>query len=336
MLIQSPVGEMLADASLGFAWSAPVFRFLRENTEGLLLLFLLSLYFDLFARRDLARLLERYRISNQRVLEDQLTDLLDPTTLIQRGLGALYPTIPSFPRAIEALDLTKPPFSNVSVDIHLTASTSEPDRNCVFNLTYAFDATIATFRVAFTSSTNLTETLISTGIVDDVVTLDREADLEALEGNKEASIELFHIKGDQAERLTFKKMSDRKVRGLTRALLGEVGEGSVFFEAKVQEPRDGRSRFRFTNRCELAVSEGYCYWTTPRTLFLSTLTIDTSRFPNRGRWSFIFQPFLGNARLATFALLGPDRYVLDLQEWIVRGQGIAVIWSPLQETGGSQ
>lgn len=334
ILIQSPVGQKLADATLGFEWSAPIFHFLRANTQGFLLLFLLSLFFDLFARRDLERLLEKHRLFSAETIENQLAQLVAPRALVEHGLESMYPTIPSFRRAIDALDLEKPPFTRVTVDIHLTTSKEQPARNCTFNLNYSFDATLDRFRVAFTASANITETLIASGLVDEVITLEREAELAEVDDHKIADIQLVRIEGDHVNRLEFKRLSDRKVRRLLGSTLPEGQKDCALFEAKAQAKTPGQCRFKFSNTCELSVSEGYCYWTSPRTLFLSTLTIDTSRFPNRDQWSFIFQPFLGNARLATDAMLGPDRYSLDLQEWIVRGQGVAVIWSSKNPAAG--
>jgi hypothetical protein len=80
---------------------------------------------------------------------------------------------------------------------------------------------------------------------------------------------------------------------------------------------------------ELRVDEHYCFWWAPRLMRISSIVVDVSRFPNRQRWKFYIQPFLGTLLPGGMEPTG-DRYTLPVGEWIVPGHGIAIVWQEVQ------
>jgi len=93
---------------------------------------------------------------------------------------------------------------------------------------------------------------------------------------------------------------------------------------EVQIPKTNTSYFELHIRTDLRIDEHYAYWEAPGLMYLNTITVDVSHFPDRKRWKFFLKPFLGTA--STRPIESDDRLVLQAHSWIMNGHGIAIVW----------
>ncbi len=77
----------------------------------------------------------------------------------------------------------------------------------------------------------------------------------------------------------------------------------------------------------LPVNNAYTYWASDRPLFLKSFSIDARHFPANKKWNFQFVPFLSNLPSALLVDNKNGLFEHPVNNWILRGQGICLIWS---------
>lgn len=69
----------------------------------------------------------------------------------------------------------------------------------------------------------------------------------------------------------------------------------------------------------------YAYWYSPALMFLNTIVVDVSRFPDRNNLNMDFLPFFGHVFPSTVEAEG-NRFTMPANSWIMQGHGLAISW----------
>jgi hypothetical protein len=336
--IHSKAVPQFLDNVLGFAWSKDFFAFLSRNTDGFLVLFVLAFYDGVIRPDPVRRHLER----RQDTLEHTISEMVassDDRALIRFALCRAMDEAPAIDGLIDNVLSTKGPFSSGSVSIRLGPSAQRGVLQYNYTLTYT--SRHDSFMLAFAEGPIVSEALFAAfdGLTEVILTprggchepdealLERvvvRATYENLEGKNDTSRLAFRG-ADETE------VSDRLKAERLESLLLEGEPGFRLYECPVPGAAGSRRAVQVEIHMTVGLDEHYVSWVSDRPIFLDRLTFDVSAFPQREAYEFALHPFLGSSRNpelmgSRFDGIRSKPYVLDVGNWVVRGQGACLIW----------
>ncbi len=243
------------------------------------------------------------------------------------SLGGLFEFGPHAHEIIRILGKSPAPYLDANVECILLPS--KRGRGWyAYRYRYTFRSLKTTFRIGVTTSAHDTSVLIASGLFDEMIQLNESAnfdeELPGIIGNCRFIVHDPETNIQQS--LWFTEMDAPK----RRELLGHVwqvdADACRVIELQVgPKAVDGLASYELRIDYDLRVNEHYAYWETPGLMYLNTLTIDISQFPEREKWQFFLKPFLGTTFTGSFDPNG-NRFTLPASSWITAGQGIVVIW----------
>ena len=197
-----------------------------------------------------------------------------------------------------------------------------------YKFLYRFQSAKDVFRIGIAFSTKETGLLMASGLVDDVVQLNTvpDYDREIPKILKRWRFAVRKTSTDPVKMLSFSEISEGERYALLDPIWQLKAENCRIIEVRVPDEYQLPSAvYELRAKIDLPVTEHYAYWEAPGLMYLNTIKIDVSQFPNRKKWHFYIKPFLGTAFPPMMEADG-DVFLLPASSWVMVGHGIAVIW----------
>ena len=243
---------------------------------------------------------------------------------VTEGLGGLYALGSHSTEILRAFGRNRHPYLDANIECYLLPSQRGPEWY-TYEFRYQFHCAKEVFRIGVVSSFQDSGVLMSSGLFDEVTQLNEGANLEHEMENiiKNWQFFIYDSKTGTKQSFTFTELSIYSRFELLEPVWQVDANACRVLE--VQIPKTESSYFELHIRTDLRINEHYAYWEAPGLMYLNTVTVDVSRFPDRKKWKFFLKPFLGTA------FTGPvetdeDRLVLPAHSWIMNGHGIAIVW----------
>ena len=240
------------------------------------------------------------------------------------SLGGLYALGTHSSEILRAFGRNPHPYLDANIECHLLSS-ERGSEWYTYEFRYQFHCAKEVFRIGVVSSFQDSGVLMASGLFDEVTQLNEDADLEHEMENivKNWRFFIYDSKTGNKQSFAFTELSVYSRLELLESVWQVDANNCRVLE--VQIPKNDTSYFELHIRTDLRISEHYAYWEAPGLMYLNTITVDVSHFPDRKKWKFFLKPFLGTA------FTGPlesdeDRLSFPAHSWIMNGHGIAIVW----------
>lgn len=248
--------------------------------------------------------------------------------MVVQGLSDIYSLGAHAPEILRSFGKGESPYLDATVKLALLPS-NRGDKWYNYSLRYTFRTYKKHFRIGVVSTAHDCEILMASGLTDDVIKLNNQQDarseIETILNNCRLSIHDTE-KGTQ-ESFRFLERDETLKRELLSSVWQIDPNKCFILEAELTEVANKPSIFyEYSWSFDMPISdEQYAYWYAPGLMYLNSITVDISHFPNRDKWNMYIQPFLGPIFPGA---LEPtkDRYTLAASGWIMQCHGVAIIW----------
>ena len=246
--------------------------------------------------------------------------------LISQGLGALLGIEAHASDLLRCFSPQQPPYLDTTVEVLLLPSSRGNDWY-EQRLRYSFRRNKDCFRVAITHSANDSNVLLLSGAVDEALQLDNTPDFpyemaELLQGMRFAVKE----KNGRQQLYTFSELSPQDTASILEGFWQIDSLSCRIVEVKIPpEKVQPDTVYEFWLTFQLRSNGFYAYWYSPALMFLNTIVVDISRFPNRNDLNMDFLPFFGHVFPSTVEA-GGNRFTMPANSWIMQGHGLAISW----------
>lgn len=226
---------------------------------------------------------------------------------------------------IEYIGLDKPYLLDCNIDILLTKPIlSSPDKYC-YNLSYSFVTINNVFILAIADSTSLAESLINRNLANEVIvpSLSTKNELEVL---KQVSLKEYEsVRGNKYKKEhNFTQLSAKEKAKHIGSNYGDF-ENCYFYKVNFKKDLSTEVKLRFSAKCDLNFSDGYCYWTSPQLMYVKRISVDLSGL-DVDVTEFRIQTFVSFINELSIINSVTSKYTIESNDWVNRGQGIAVIF----------
>jgi hypothetical protein len=248
-------------------------------------------------------------------------------SMITQGMSELYSLGSHASEIHKFFDRQPIPYLDTNVEWLLRES-KKGDDWYQYTLKYTFRSKKDAYRIGIVASTHDCEILMASGVVDDVIKLSTNSDRKSEIENIVNACQFIVHDTERGTRnsLTFRELSVNE----TDTLLGSIWQIDRL-QCNVIEVRIPQSDYavppvyEYSQTFDVRVDEHYAYWYSPGLMYLNSINIDFSGFPNREKWQFFMQPFLGPIFPGA---LEPTtyRYSVTARNWIMQGHGFALMW----------
>jgi len=332
VLINSGGAKFILDSALGFSWSSPIINFLERNSQGFLVVFLMALFWDYFykgsSEKDDKTSHEISRMMN--MLEQYEIKHIDAGKILEEKIQDHYGIRTNVSNLVDIVITNKKIHTDVNVSYKL--SNSDTAEKYSLRYQYEFSSSDCTFYIAFLTSSDLQDQLTaSTDLFFDMFVF---SDTEGLDENvRRMHKDGFYIKaitkndGTTVEvKAKFKKIPEASYSQLLPSWFNKSTDDILIYKASFSPQKENSVKYVYSQVYSMDISDNYCYWVSDRTLFLEKIKIDLESFLDSSA-DFTFQPFLANSvRTDTLRIRGQDIYELNVHNWVVKGQGVLIIW----------
>lgn len=252
-------------------------------------------------------------------------------SLLSKGLGELLQINTHETELLRCFTPNIPPYIDTSIEWLLLPS-SRGSNWYSHRIRYTFRRKKEFFRIAITSSSLNSEALMVSGLVDEVIKLDRSPHnkFEISDILQSTRFVVKEISGRQ-QLYSFAEL-DPLVTQQLLAHLWQIDKSDCRI-IEVQLPKEkvtDDTIFEYWLTYHLRLKEQYAYWYAPSLMFLNNIILDVSRFPGRKDWDFHILPFFGHVFPGTIEPTG-DRFTMPANSWIMQGHGIALSWQKRQD-----
>lgn len=332
ILINSGALSFLLDNVLGFTWSSPITDFLEKNSQGFLVVFLLALFWDFFYKGSSE---QSNKISTMlskivNILEQCDIKHSNLNKVIEKKIQEHYGIVTNVSNLIDIVISQKNLHSGVNVSYKLR--NLESDNKYSLRYQYSFVTSDDEFYIAFLTSSDLQDQLsASSNVFFDMFVF---SDLGGMDENiKRMKDEGFYIKSitekdgmTMEKKAHFKKIPKTSYSQILPSWFDNTSSDISIYKASFDILEKKPTRYIYTQVYTMDVSDNYCYWVSDRTLFLQKFKIDLEEFLDTDA-KFTFQPFMANSiRLDSMNNIGQSMYDLNVNNWVVKGQGVLIIW----------
>ncbi|HEX6258323.1 MAG TPA: hypothetical protein VFZ48_02510 [Candidatus Saccharimonadales bacterium] len=259
------------------------------------------------------------------IYKDRLKRALQKT--VTDGLGGLYELGTHSTEVLRCFGRNPTPYLDANIECTLLPSARGVDWYS-FQYRLTFHTPKEFFRVGVVRSLQDATALISSGLFDEVTQLNPGADF-TIEIPTIISSYRFIIHdtetGGQSP-FWFTELSAEAQRDCLDRIWQVDPDNCRILEVRVPATtRIESSLYELRATMDMRVAEHYAYWETPGFMYVNSITIDVSRFPQRKKWKFFMKPFLGAAFPVMLEPEG-DRFTLPASSWLMPGHGVAMIW----------
>lgn len=318
----------LLDDAVGYEWSTPLVDFLRLNTQGMIIMVLLSLYLE-FIGFDRSG-------AKERAAQAGLTDLLDitvassaPQALARAGLAKEFG--PAGGDALSQLVSSRGPvISEAHVRIEVVPEVNG-DFRVRIRLSYRSD--IHEFVVAQSTDPLMVEAMSSIPAVSEVYLVEPTelAMPPAPNSDRQVGVIVRSAGKELASTLTFKEITKSRLK----ALLDGSGVAADNSRVKVfvsdgklpsSDPGADAPRFEFSTSYVVSADVPTTFWLADRPMHVREIAVDLRA---------IGQPAYARAQVHLAAHGTPwahrkpataGEWIFPLDTWLVAGQGLHVVW----------
>jgi len=246
---------------------------------------------------------------------------------VSEGLAGLYELGTHGSELLKVLGRHKKPYLDANIICSLVPS-SRGDDWYTYDYRYTFYSPKTTFRVGIVTSSQDSGILMKSGLVDEVTELCADADFDQ---EMPAILSSWRFimhnteEGTQSH-LWFAELDVTARRELLSSVWQIEADDCRIIEVTLPiEAANPGTMYEVHALTTLRVNERYAYWEAPGLMYVNTITVDVSRFPNREKWQFFIKPFLGTAFQGKLEATG-DRYTLPASNWLMLGHGISISW----------
>lgn len=319
----------LLNVPLGFDWSTGLTEFLRANTSDLVLLFVITIFFEFIG---LERSLESDR-QRDRVLEELLDASLSSSTnnaLLEHVLAQEHDA-----KAARGLARYLAGDDDYVLNEFSVAVRVEPAApGFLVTVILGYRATLERYVVGITSQSRDIEPMtIARAVTETFVVPPLQVDTIPNAPGSPVRVEAMSVGDDDGgtiAQLSFKKISP-KARS---KLLKEAGVGHDPVSCSLYEARPMRdlelsgdpSELRYTATFASEQTEPHTFWSSDRPLYVQSIDVDLSRLSDEQVQQADLTLFVGNVGWAPMIHPTNGRWSFPLERWLVAGHGIMVSW----------
>ncbi|MFN3169139.1 MAG: hypothetical protein ACE37E_00425 [Hyphomicrobiales bacterium] len=310
----------------GIEWSSGIVAFLKENTQGLILLLLIGLFFE-FRDRKSSSYIEQAAAESQTVSYGLLKNAIsasEGSALTEIGLSKLY-----------GVDAARQMTQNLFVDLEvlknldLYIKINESDEDFHIDIELSYETNYDKFLVAVSRDTALIEKLLSSGEVNEAfysnsrdleipATIKRIADGDGLDPK---GVELMKMKVSSSRR-------KQKIASRTNLPKSSVEDFELYEEISPAFKTLTRRRARFVISYQIKQSKNctYTYWMNDRISLIREIKIDISAVSEQYRESIKLHRFMASSRWKAEVQFHNEVCVMPLDLWSVPGDGLVITW----------
>jgi len=253
-------------------------------------------------------------------------------TMITQGMSELYSLGTHASEIHKFFDRQPIPYLDTDVEWLLQAS-DKGEEWYRYTLKYTFRSKKDAYRIGIVASTHDCEILMASGVVDDVIKLNRNSDRK---DEIKSIVQACHFVVHDTEHgnrtsLDFRELSSDECDTLLGAIWQIDRLQCNVIEVRIPQFGQGVPPvYEYSQVFDMRTDEHYAYWYAPGLMYLNNITIDFSAFPNKEEWKFFMLPFLGPIFPGA---LEPTayRYSLTARNWIMQGHGFALTWQEAKD-----
>lgn len=324
LIIASQTG-WLADAlnaTLGFHWAGGISKFMKDNTQGLVILLVLSWYADVITHPKETRGLSEM---------EQVLATSDGRALLKYSLKHGLGTDVGTDTLAKSLLPARPYYFDTTVSISLEPADRKPgyhvrDYNIIFSTTmsellFAITDYPKTTQIIFDEIPQIADVASLQGALNDTgldaasELIDSSVSISVIEDASSSSVRKYLTAVPMNEGLRYLRPGSTLPAQSFRLFRCDLGAGSAL------------RRVSLRTRLLYGSSDPYDIWMVDRPIFVKWYDVDVSRFPQKQNFTFTLHPFLVGARNAQDAEYAPGRFHLEIENWLMPGQGLALTWT---------
>ncbi|NGY61442.1 hypothetical protein G7043_21180 [Lentzea sp. NEAU-D13] len=332
-LINTPVPKIVVSAVLNPEAGDAVARSLGSITKDLVLVLLISIYFEWVRTkeqgellRDIDRKLDVMRDDTRPApaVRKLVLDATSADELITTALNRHIPRTADKSTFVSLLLSTRPAHHDVSMTLRVD---KVADGRVYHSSRYELTMPRGPLLVAVTSSPTHT-TALSDACPElfDVATLTTATSFdEAVKAFGEKLECYVEPRSGVTKRVEFRRVATNSVRKYISPPVGMTASDLVLFLADLSREDDEFVRVRHHLRWSQDIAEHFSWWYADRPMFVRTLTMDMRELVRNQGLKVFVQVFLGSVE--NLMLDAEDGYLsLRLDRWVVQGQGAVVVW----------
>lgn len=332
-LINTPVPRIVVSAVLNPEAGDAVARSLGSVTKDLVLVLLISIYFEWVRTREQGELLRGVDSKLDRIREDMgnatapavrrlVFDSATSAELIATALERDIPRAPDKSSLVSLMVQSRPVLRDVSMALRI----ERVDQTAVHAGT-RIEVTMPSGQMLIAATPSVMHsTALSAACpnVFEVVSLGRQSSFEEAAKAFGDTLECYVESPSRAtRRVEFRKVPANALRKYLSPPVGMTVGDIVLFTADLGEGDFVRVRYHYHWSQDL--DQRFVYWATDRPMFIRTITLDMRELVTRLECRVWVKAFLGGAD--SLVLDTSDGHTsLSLDRWIVEGQGVAAIW----------
>lgn len=226
------------------------------------------------------------------------------------------------------LEMPRKPYMDATVHIALLPS-SRGINWYRFRLSYLFQGGRETFRIAVVLNRSDGEQLLASGLVDDYHGLDNPdhpaRDIKTIIASSKFIVR--NSKTNSQKLMRFHEVDQEQASRIAESLSKPLIDSCWLLEITIPTKWQRQEcTYEYLSWLNLQIAS-IAYWYSPTLMFLKKLTLDFSQFPDAHARDFFIVPFLGHAPGTELAQ--EHTYILDLNNWIMPGHGIALGWQDI-------
>ncbi len=305
----------------GLRWSGELVKFFKANTQGLIQLILLGLFFE-FVGLTKSKDKERREAQVSQALLERALASSTSSALVHGGLAEQY----GLDAANEILRSSLKPCT-VLRNLTLKISVSHSASGYVVNVSIAYDKDSHDFIVGVTENPLQCEALLATGVLSEVfvvpqVTNDIPAKVRKRIRDNRTGSDVYHP-------LTFRELPDRAKRRLfsNTTLQASAGKFRIFEGSSAASKSDnGPVMFEVLHEIEQSADYPFTFWTSDRVLQVKSMEIDLRSLTPAEQKGARIHLFMSSLQWSED--INPDKAVwhFPVQTWLLPGQGLVVMW----------
>ncbi|MFI6097902.1 hypothetical protein ACIA8G_20275 [Lentzea sp. NPDC051213] len=334
-LINTPVPRIVVSAVLNPEAGDAVARSLGSITKDLVLVLLISIYFEWVRSREQGELMRGMDRKLDEIREDARTatapavrrlvlDSAVPAELVKTGLDREIPRTPDKSSLVALMLQSRP----VLHDVSMTLRVERVDETAVHAGT-RIEVTMprGPILVAATPSV-MHSTALSAACptLFEVVSLGRSGTFDEAAEEFGKKLECYVESPNRTiQRVQFRKVAATALRKYISPPVGMTNDDVVLFAADLGQEDGEFVRVRYHYHWSQDLDQRFVYWAADRPMFMRTITLDVRELVRDEERQVWVQGFLGG--VDSMVLDANDGHVsLSLDRWIVQGQGIVAVW----------
>jgi hypothetical protein len=332
--VQTSWFSAFLDDILGLKWSSSIVGFLKQNTQGLIIILLLELYATWVLSSDKR---ESVTLSRSELSEIATTVLAsrDARSLVEAGFKQFLGTSDGVHSLVDRLLPPHPFFRDTTVLITYQPIDGSTDQ-VRWQQHLTFTAAIDKLHVVVTNSRLTTQSVFANfPEATEVYTMTQGMSLDGAAALVQQRLKVDVSAPDTGRiepnrRLTFQELSPSQRRGFvqTRSTLDPETVRIFRANTEIVPSVDGMRQFSFLVEDTRNLSQRYSLWMVERPVYVRSITFDFSRLLDADKFDFQFIPFFMVVRNSHTPDLDENRYRFDIDAWLTSGQGIIAVWGP--------